>query len=85
MNNLKEMVSLMSLKLTMMRRLKDQQKERKPSQKLSINFLKKMSFINMKGDTILNNLSKGETLFLKDMSALQEPPKILIRDVSKEN
>ena len=85
MNNLKEMVSLMSLKLTMMRRSKDQQKERKPSQKLSINFLKKMSFMNMKGDTILNKLSKGETLFLKDMSALQEPPKILIRGASKEN
>lgn len=85
MNNMKETASPMSLKLRMMRRLKDQQKERKPSQKLSINFLKKMSFINMKGDTILNNLSKGETLFLKDTFALQEPPKILIRGASKEN
>ena len=75
----------MSLKLKMMRRSKDQQKERKPSQKLSINFLKKMSFMNMKGDTILNKLSRGGTLFLKDTSALQEPPKILIRGASKEN
>ena len=58
MNNMKETASPMSLKLTMMRRSKDQQKERKPSQKLSINFPKKMSFMNMKGDTILNKLSK---------------------------
>ena len=85
MNNMKETASPMSLKLTMMRRSKDQLKGRKPSQKLSINFLKKMSYMNMKGDTILNKLSKGETLFLKDMSALQEPPKILIRGASKEN
>ena len=85
MNNMKGTASPMSLKLMMMRRSKDQQKERKPSQKLSINFLKKMLFMNMKGDMILNKLSKGETLFLKDMSALQEPPKILIRGASKEN